>query len=151
MKHILLFCLSLVMVSISFGQSSSSFNKTLADSLGADEYGMKQYMLIILKTGSDTSAGKEKTDQLFRGHMANINKMATDGKLVVAGPFGKNDRRYRGIFILNVKTEVEAKSLLANDPAISGNLLAAEIYPWYGSAALPMYLDDHKKIERAAP
>ena len=83
---------------------------------------MKQYMLIILKTGSDTSAGKEKTDQLFRGHMANMNKMATDGKLVVAGPFGKNDRRYRGIFILNVKTEVEAKSLLANDPAISGNL-----------------------------
>jgi uncharacterized protein YciI len=80
--------------------------------------------------------------------MANINKMASEGKLVVAGPFGKNGKRYRGIFILNAKTEAEAKALLANDPAVSGNLLGAEIYPWYGSAALPMYLNDHKKIER---
>lgn len=146
-----MFGLALSLASVGLGQLPSTFDKALADSLGADEYGMKPYMLVILKTGSDTSAGKEKTDQLFRGHMANINKMATEGKLVVAGPFGKNDRRYRGIFILNVKTEVEAKSLLANDPAISGNLLAAEIYSWYGSAALPLYLDDHKKIERAAP
>ncbi|RYY60611.1 MAG: hypothetical protein EOO05_09310 [Chitinophagaceae bacterium] len=41
--------------------------------------------------------------------------------------------------------------MLAMDPAIAANLFDVEIYPWYGSAALPMYLPFHKKIEKKKP
>ncbi|WP_346317844.1 YciI family protein [Chitinophaga sp. YIM B06452] len=132
-------------------QAQVTFNKALADSLGADQYGMKMYQLVILKTGSNTTTDKEKVNELFKGHMTNIGKLVKDGKLVVAGPLGKNDKQYRGIFILSVKTKEEAAALLETDPAIKEKLLDAEIYPWYGSAALPKYLEYHSQVEQAKP
>lgn len=145
----LLFIVCLVVCSNSlFSQNSNpAYNKTLADSLGADKYGMKMYIFVILKTGSNTTTDKTKLDGLFRGHMENITKLANAGKLVVAGPFKKNDKSFRGIFILNVKTTAEALELLDKDPAIKEKVLEAEILEWYGSAALPMYLPFHDKIE----
>jgi uncharacterized protein YciI len=128
--------------------SNPNYDKHLADSLGSDEYGMKRYMLVILKTGSATINDKSITDSLFRGHMQNINRLAESGKLIVAGPLQKNEKTYRGIFILNVKTIEEANGLLETDPAIKAKVLDSEVYGWYGSAALPMYLDFHKKVEK---
>ena len=125
------------------------YNKALADSLGADEYGMKMYVFVILKSGPSAITDKKITDSLFGGHMANIARMVDAGKLYVAGPMGDNNKNYRGIFILNVKTFQEAEALLKNDPAISSGLLAVEMYNWYGSAALGQYLPDHKKIQRS--
>jgi uncharacterized protein YciI len=124
------------------------YNQLLADSLQADENGMKRYVLVILKTGVNNESDKRKSDSLFAGHMANINRLAEEGLLTVAGPLGKNDRKYRGIFILNVKTIAEAKTLVQTDPAIKAKLLDPELYSWYGSAALPMYLPFSKKVEK---
>jgi len=45
----------------------------------------------------------------------------------------------------------EAVELLQRDPAIANNLLKAEIYDFYGSAALPTYLPYHKSIELKKP
>lgn len=133
----------------SYGQTDNpKYDKALAESLGGDDYGMKSYVLVILKTGSNTTADKETTNRLFGGHMDNIGKLVSEGKLVVAGPLQKNDKNYRGIFILNVKTVEEAKALLETDPAVKEKLLEAELYGWYGSAALPEYLKAHEKIER---
>lgn len=132
---------------LSAQDSTNTYNKSLVDSLGADKYGMKNYIFVMLKTGSNTSTDKDKLNQLFRGHMENIGRLAKEGKLVVAGPFKKNDRSYRGIFILNVRTMEEAKALLESDPAIKEKVLDAEMLEWYGSAALPMYLPYHGKIE----
>ncbi len=129
----------------------SNFNKSLADSLGADNYGMKMYVLCMLKTGPSTEANKSKIDSLFAGHMKNIGRLADEGKLIVAGPLAKNDKNYRGIFILNVKTSAEASVLVATDPAVAAGLLACEYYPWYGSAALPMYLPYHAKVSKQSP
>jgi uncharacterized protein YciI len=125
-----------------------AYDKALADSLGGDDYGMKQYTLVILKTGPAKIENKETVDSLFKGHMQNIQRMAAAGKLMVAGPIQKNDKTYRGIFILNVKTSGEANELLAKDPAITEKLLEAELFQWYGSAALPMYLPFHNKVEK---
>ncbi|MDQ3551668.1 MAG: YciI family protein [Bacteroidota bacterium] len=80
--------------------------------------------------------------------MATINKLAKEGKLVVAGPLQKNDKTYRGIYILNVKTIEEANELLLTDPAIKAKILDTEIFQWYGSAALPVYLKTHDKIQK---
>jgi uncharacterized protein YciI len=123
----------------------------LADSLGGDDYGMKAYVFVILKTGTNTTTDKDKINELFRGHMTNINRLAEQGKLVVAGPFKKNANNYRGLFIFNVKTIAEAQELLALDPAVQQKLFDAELYEWYGSAALPAYLGVHEKIEKQKP
>jgi uncharacterized protein YciI len=129
-------------------QVNPVYDKALADSLGGDDYGMKQYTLVILKTGPNKIERKETVDSLFKGHMENIQQMAAMGKLVVAGPIKKNDKMYRGIFILNVKTPEEANELLSKDPAIKEKLLEAELFQWFGSSALPMYLPFHNKVEK---
>lgn len=125
-----------------------SYNKLLADSLGANEYGMKAYVLVILKTGSAKIENKTVIDSLFRGHMDFIQRMAKEGKLIVAGPLQKNERLYRGIYIFDVKTIDEAQKLISSDPSIVNNVFGAELFLWYGSAALPLYLEEHQKIEK---
>ena len=124
------------------------YDKALADSLQADNYGMKMYVLVILKTGETKIDDKDKVNELFKGHMDNIKKLVEEHKLIVAGPMGKNDKEYRGIFILDVKTIEEAKELVKTDPAVHSGMLAVEYYEWYGSAALPVYLDTAKKITK---
>ena len=122
------------------------YDSTLAKKFGADDYGMKSYVFVILKTGSNTTTDKAFIDSCFAGHMANIFRLVDEGKLIVAGPFGKNDNSYRGLFIFNVSTIEEAKKLVETDPAINSKLLDADLYNWYGSAALPEYLEVALKI-----
>jgi len=131
--------------------SNPNYDYALAQKLGADDYGMKAYILVILKTGTNQTTDKTFINNSFRGHLDNINRLADDGKLIVAGPLGKNDRTYRGIFILNVKTIEEAETLLQSDPAIKEGLLDFELYKWYGSAALPEYLESSDKIWKVNP
>ncbi len=132
--------------------SSGAYDEDLAKSLGADDYGMKNYFLVVLKTGENKTTDKEFINNGFRGHMENMGKLVKDGKLVVAGPFGKNTDQFRGIFILqNLKDMEEAKAVVDTDPAVKAGLLGYSIYPWYGSAALPMYLPYSEKISKAKP
>jgi uncharacterized protein YciI len=139
----------ILMTSLSvFCQSNPKYDKALADSLGADDYGMKMYVLVLLKTGPVNIDDKKINDSLFAGHIKNIQRLADEGKLSVAGPLQKNDKNYRGIFILNVKTIDEAKALLQTDPTIKAQVLDAELYGWYGSAALPMYLPASEKVNK---
>ena len=149
MKTIIVFALLLVSITNVNAQTENpKYNKALADSLGGDEYGMKPYVLVLLKTGSNKTADKANIDSLFKGHMANINRLVDAGLLTVAGPLQKNEKSYRGIFILNVKTIEEANKLLVTDPAVQEKLLDAELYVWYGSAALPLYLKSHELVEK---
>lgn len=131
--------------------TNPNYDADLAKSLGADDYGMKQYVLVLLKTGENKTASKEESSQAFRGHMENISKLAKEGKLIVAGPLGKNDQTYRGIFIFDVPSVEEAKILVSTDPAIKAKLLDAELYEWYGSAALAEYLPASDKIWKIEP
>jgi uncharacterized protein YciI len=134
---------------IVFSQETEvKFDENLAKYLNADDYGMKKYVFCLLKSGTNTTASKEESKKLFEGHMANIGKLAKEGKLVVAGPFMKNDKNYRGIYIFNVATIEEAKVLVATDPAINANLLEAELIPWYATAALQETLKIHEKIAK---
>lgn len=150
-RNVMLFIISLLLCTIAFGQSNNpKYDKALADSLGADDYGMKMYVLVLLKTGPVQTSDKKMSDSLFAGHMQNIGRLVNEGKLVVAGPLRKNDKNYRGIFILNVKTIEEAKELLQTDPAVEGGLLDSELYGWYGSAALPMYLPASEKVGKTS-
>ena len=128
----------------------SKYNAALARRLGADERGMRMYVLAFLKTGTaQVPAGKER-DALFAGHMANIQRLAKEGKLFLAGPFEKNDQEMRGIFLFNVKTIEEAKRLVETDPAVRAGIFRVEMFLWYGSAALATIPETHAKIDKTA-
>ncbi len=148
MKSLLLFILPVLAFYVQAQTANPHYNKALADSLGSDEYGMKRYTLVILKTGPAPATNKKWADSLFSGHLANIGRLAKEHRLIVAGPLKKNEKNYRGIFILNVATSEEAQQLLQTDPAVNAKLLEAELFQWYGSAALPMYLPYHDKLEK---
>lgn len=147
MKNIFLTLLLCISYS-AFSQEKNTYDEKLAKELGADQYGMKTYVFCILKTGSNTTATKEEKAKYFEGHMANINRLAEEGKLVVAGPFMKNDRNYRGIFIFNCSTIEEAMKLVETDPAVKAKIFEVELTPWYSSAALMGVSKNHDKIAK---
>ncbi|HMO80276.1 MAG TPA: YciI family protein [Pyrinomonadaceae bacterium] len=132
------------------GAPQTPFDEGLAKRLGADDFGMKSYVFCILKTGpKDTEiTDAKKRSEIFAGHMANMKRLGDEGKLALAGPFGKNDRAYRGIFIFNVATVEEAEKLVETDPVISSGMMIAELTPWYGSAAVLLVNENHKKVAK---
>jgi len=141
---------------LSFAQQKKTekpkFNQELATSLGADKYGMKAYTIVMLTTGSAKFEDKAKMGELMKGHMTNIGKLADEGKIIVAGPFlEKNKENYRGMFIFNTKSKEEAESWVKTDPAVAAGIFSYEIFPWYGSAALPLYLKHHDEISKENP
>ena len=126
-----------------------AFDPELAKKLGADERGMKMYVLCILKTGpKDAEIQGEERKKIFAGHFENIGKLADEGKLAVAGPFGKNDKSWRGLYIFNVTTIEEAEKLVTLDPAVKAGVFVPEMTLWYGSAAMMVINDTHKRIEK---
>lgn len=131
--------------------SNPNYNDSLAKKFGADAYGMKSYYFVLLTSGENKTTDKAVIDSCFRSHMNNINHLVELKKLIVAGPFGKNEFDYRGLFILEAKDEHEVKALLSNDAAISHDILSAKIIPWYGSAALPAYLEVSDQIWSKEP
>jgi len=125
------------------------FDPELAKRLGADERGMKMYVLCILKTGpTDAAVIGEERKKIFAGHFANIGRLADEGKLAVAGPFGENTKAYRGLYIFNVATIEEAEKLVMLDPAVKAGVFVPDLTLWYGSAAMMIVSDTHKRIAK---
>lgn len=91
---------------------------------------LTQTFLAFLTRGEKWTAERTPaTEEIQKGHMANINKLAEMKKLVAAGPFGDNGR-LRGIFVFRVASLQEAKALTATDPAVQAGRLAMDILPW---------------------
>ena len=124
-----------------------AFDAELARSVGADENGMKSYVLVVLKTGpTKVPAGAER-DEMFKGHFANMKRLGAEGKLALAGPFDGVDG-WRGLFIFAVPDIEEAKKLVATDPVIIKGEMVAEYHKYYGSAALMLVNGAHPKIAK---
>jgi uncharacterized protein len=98
----------------------------------APKYEMKQYFLVLLKRGPNVDMDSVKVQEVQKGHMAHINKMAEEKKLVAAGPFGDNTD-LRGIFIFDVATMEEVVELTNSDPAVKSGRLIMEIHPWWAA------------------
>ncbi len=131
---------------------SPTYDAELAKKLGANEMGLRNYVLAILKTGpNDTKVVGEARTTAFKGHFDNMGRLAADGKLAVAGPFGTNDKAFRGLFILAVATVEEAQKLAETDPAVKAGIFVVEYVPWMGSASLMATPEIHKRIAKANP
>ena len=122
-KIFILFALLIVMSASSFAQEKPIEEK------------MKKWYFVMLSRGENRSQDTAEVKRLNEGHMANINRMADLGVLRIAGPFMDNGD-WRGIFIMDVKTEEEVIENLKQDPAIAAGRLKYEIHPWYGTATI---------------
>jgi len=126
---------------------STDYDAALARKLGADDMGMRQYVMCFLKTGPLRVNDPAKRTELMKGHFGMINRLAGEGKLILAGPFMEGGE-FRGIYLFDVKTVDEAKKLTETDPSIKEGYFRVEFIKWYGSAALIEVNNTHKKIEK---
>ena len=126
-------------------KAAAQFDPSLARSVGADEYGMKNYVLVILKTGPNKVTAGPERDEMFKGHFANMARLSNEGKLALAGPFDGADG-WRGLFIFAVADVDEARKLVATDPVVMKGEMTPEFHKYYGSAALMLVGEGHKQV-----
>jgi uncharacterized protein YciI len=146
---LLALCLGLLCARASAQESppAPAYDAALAKRLGADGRGMHRYVLVILKTGPTPVPKGAQRDAMFAGHFANIERLAKEGKLVVAGPFEENAQGWRGLFLFAVDDVEAARALTATDPVIVNGEMVAEFHPWYGTAAAMLLPEMHARLQ----
>ncbi len=139
----------LALANVSFAEEAPppGYDEALAQSVGADEHGMRRYVLVILKTGPNRIPDGPERDEMFRGHFANMQRLSDEGKLALAGPLDGVDG-WRGLFVMAVPEIEEAKQLVATDPVIIKGEMIAEYHKYYGSAALMTVPETHKRVQK---
>lgn len=93
---------------------------------------MKRFWLVLLKSGTKRNQDSATAAQIQVGHMANIQRLAKEGKIIMAGPIGA-DTELRGIFIMNCKDSAEVEQIVKTDPAVIAGRLKMEYYPWWSA------------------
>ena len=126
---------------------SSKFDPALAAQVGADEHGMRHYVLVVLKTGPNRMPDGPQRDAMFQGHFANMRRLSDEGKLALAGPFDGVDG-WRGLFIFAVEEIDEAKRLVATDPVVANGEMVPEFHKYFGSAALMLVPKAHETVQQ---
>lgn len=130
---------------------TTGYDPELARRLGADERGMRAYVLVILKTGPTPVTDAERRKAMFAGHFANMDRLVKEGRLVMAGPFSSDPAGWRGLFLLAVDDLDEARRLTETDPVIVNGEMVAEYHRWYGSAGAMMLPELHERVAPKSP
>ncbi len=118
--------LALLLVSqFSIGQKTEDKKKA--------EPNIKKIWLVILKTGPKDKEITDSTERskIFTGHFSNMERLHSEGILKAAGPFGKNDFTWRGLFILDCITKEDAENYVKTDPSVTAGVFIYDIVPWF--------------------
>jgi len=91
---------------------------------------MKRYWLVLLQKGPNRSQDSISAEKIQAAHMANINRLAKEGKLIMAGPIGIEDD-LRGIFLMNCADSSEVENFVKTDSAVITGRLIMKYYPWW--------------------
>jgi uncharacterized protein YciI len=127
--------------------AAPGYDPTLAAKVGADDNGMRHYVLVILKTSPTPVPPGPARDEMFKGHFANMQRLADAGKLALAGPLDGVDG-WRGLFIMAVSDIEEARALVATDPVVAQGEMIPEFHRYFGSAALMLVNEGHARVAR---
>lgn len=99
--------------------------------------------LVLIVTGPrQEPLSKEDSGKIFAGHFANMERLAKEGRLLVAGPFGKQktDPKLRGLFVFDAKERTVAQALAETDPGFQAGVFAFEYHTLRTAAPLREFL-----------
>jgi len=99
---------------------------------GDTTYVMKKYFMAFLKEGPMRDQDEKTTARIQEEHLAHMGKLADEGKINIAGPFG-DEGEFQGIVIYSVPTLEEAIKLTSEDPAVIAGRLIIEVRPWWAA------------------
>jgi hypothetical protein len=91
---------------------------------------MKRYWLVLLQKGPNRNQDSVSAEKIQAAHMTNINRLAKEGKLIMAGPIGVEDD-LRGIFLMNCSDSTEVENFVKTDSAVITGRLVMKYYPWW--------------------
>jgi uncharacterized protein YciI len=94
---------------------------------------MEPYQLVILRAGDNPPKfSREEGAEIQKQHLAHLKKLWSEGKIMVAGPFGDQpDQSMRGMCLYKVESIDEARRLAEDDPAVKAGRLKVEVMTWY--------------------
>ena len=88
------------------------------------------YYLRLEKSMLDSAAWTPEKNKIVEDHFAYLQKLLTDGKLILAGRAQVEDEKTFGIVIFEEESYEAAKAIAENDPAVKGKVMTAEVYPY---------------------
>lgn len=128
----------------------AAYDAATAQAWGANDNGMRAYTFVLLKTGPKRMPDGPGRDEMFKGHFANIARLAKEGLLVYAGPLDGVDG-WRGLFIFATADPDVARRAVATDPVVIEGEMVAELHKHYGSAALMGVTAQHERLVKPKP
>jgi len=133
---VFLLCITCIAFSCSNHQQTPSVSKTepvkydLANDTSVYSGEMKRYWLVLLKKGPHRDQDSLSKAKIQEAHLANINRLAKEGKIIMAGPIGAASD-IQGIFLMNCKDSSEVESFVNTDTAVITGRLVMQYYPWW--------------------
>ena len=106
------------------------------------------YVVFLRPDPGRTKLEQAEAQKIQDAHMANIGKMAADGVLVSAGPFGDQPPTISGIFIMKAASRAEAQRVAAADPTVVNHRNSVDVHAWRGPAGIGA---EYFKLHREKP
>lgn len=102
---------------------------------------------VYLETGPNSATHTpEQKQEIFRGHMTNMQRLADEKTLLIAGPFGQpRNPSWRGIFVFDIADVKKAREIAATDPGV----VALEFKTTIRPIAAPPASRDMPRLEQA--
>ncbi len=87
------------------------------------------YVAVVMKGPKWTAERTPELTRISEEHRQWLRKLASEGKLPLAGPFTDNGE-FRGLYVFKVPSAQEAKNLCDSAPAVKFGQVRVEIHPW---------------------
>lgn len=110
----LIFIITLVTGSLIFNVVQGQTNRDL-------------YLVFLNSNPDKPLIDDDEKERLQAEHIANLDKLANEGKLLAAGPFEGGG----GMLVLHTDNLESAKALVQTDPAVKANRFITETYPFH--------------------
>ncbi len=99
---------------------------------GDTTFTMKRFVFMLLNSGETKSRDSIEAARFQELHLAHLNQLGNEGKIIVAGPF-EGGGKHRGLLIFDVESVEEALKLEGEDPMVESGRLKMEAFFWWGA------------------
>lgn len=86
------------------------------------------YVLKLIPYFMDDNNWTIKEEEIINRHFTRLQCMLSDGRLILAG---RTLEKTFGLVIFEAESEVEARKLMNDDPAVTEGMMTAELFPYH--------------------